>query len=193
MPITPLTLPAFPRSKLFVDVKEQEFTREYLDYLIDLFNRVGGASFFIPDFSPLTASRIVATDSDGEAESVTDLTNWILGTTGQITVTDNGDGTVTLSDAPNTTRITNADSPYTTLSNDRNIFTNTDNDPIIMNLVVGSKGIYHRIANTGSSGNAVTLNPNGMDLLLGSNSSVKLLDGDVLIIVYEASGPEGWW
>lgn len=44
----------------------------------------------------LTASRLVATDSSKVLESTTAAT-WIAGTTSQITVTDDGDGTVTLS------------------------------------------------------------------------------------------------
>jgi len=47
--------------------------------------------------SDLLASRLIATDSGKTFESVADLTAWIAGTTNQITVTDDGDGTVTLS------------------------------------------------------------------------------------------------
>jgi hypothetical protein len=39
----------------------------------------------------------VATDSNQKFESVADFTNWVAGTTGQITVTDDTDGTITLS------------------------------------------------------------------------------------------------
>jgi len=45
----------------------------------------------------LTASRLISTDSGKTFESVEDLTAWIVGTTNQIIVTDNGDGTLTLS------------------------------------------------------------------------------------------------
>jgi len=45
----------------------------------------------------LIASRLVATDSGKVFESVADLTAWIAGTTNQIIVTDDGDGTITLS------------------------------------------------------------------------------------------------
>jgi len=47
--------------------------------------------------SDLVASRLIATDSGKTFESVSDLTAWIAGTTNQITVTDDGDGTITLS------------------------------------------------------------------------------------------------
>jgi len=46
--------------------------------------------------SSLTASRLVATGSDGVLES-TDADSWIAGTSNQITVTDDGDGTATIS------------------------------------------------------------------------------------------------
>lgn len=47
--------------------------------------------------SDLVASRLVATDSGKVFESVTDLTNWIVGTTNQIIVTVLSGGKVTLS------------------------------------------------------------------------------------------------
>lgn len=45
----------------------------------------------------LTASRLIATAADKLMTSVSALTSWIAGTTNEITVTDDGDGTVTLS------------------------------------------------------------------------------------------------
>jgi len=45
----------------------------------------------------LTASRLVSVDSNKTAESVDDLTVWIGGTANQVNVTDDSDGTVTLS------------------------------------------------------------------------------------------------
>jgi len=44
----------------------------------------------------LTANRLVATDGDKILISVSDLTSWVGGTANQITVSDDGDGTVTL-------------------------------------------------------------------------------------------------
>ncbi len=46
---------------------------------------------------PLTASRLLYLDADSNVASVTDFTAWIAGTANQITVTDDTDGTVTLS------------------------------------------------------------------------------------------------
>jgi len=44
-----------------------------------------------------TASRLLDTDANGVFASVTDLTSYIAGTSNQITVTDDSDGTITLS------------------------------------------------------------------------------------------------
>lgn len=62
---------------------------------------------FGPDATPtlagltltgLTATLLIQTDSDKALASVADLTAWILqSTANQVVVTDNGDGTVTLS------------------------------------------------------------------------------------------------
>jgi hypothetical protein len=45
----------------------------------------------------LSASRIVSTNASGSLESVSDLTSWIAGTAKRVTVTNDGDGTITLS------------------------------------------------------------------------------------------------
>lgn len=50
-----------------------------------------------PVLSPLTASRLLATGAGKAAESVTDLAAWIAGTANRVTVTSDGDGTITLS------------------------------------------------------------------------------------------------
>lgn len=46
--------------------------------------------------SGLTASRLIATNSSKELTSVSDLASLVAGTTNQITVTNDGDGTITL-------------------------------------------------------------------------------------------------
>lgn len=47
--------------------------------------------------SDLTASRLVATDSSKVIVSVADLAAWVAGTSNQIVVTNDADGTITLS------------------------------------------------------------------------------------------------
>lgn len=49
----------------------------------------------------LTASRLVATDGTKTLASVANLASWVAGTTNQVTVTDDGDGTITLALATN--------------------------------------------------------------------------------------------
>ena len=49
------------------------------------------------DWPSMTASRLVATDASEELVSVASLAAWIAGTASQITVANDGDGSVTLS------------------------------------------------------------------------------------------------
>ena len=59
---------------------------------------IGASPTFVGlTLSGLTASRLMATDGAKAADSVVALTSWIAGTANQIAVTDDGDGTVTLS------------------------------------------------------------------------------------------------
>ena len=52
------------------------------------------------DLVSLTASRLMSSDASKVLSSVADLTSWIAGTTNQVVVTDDTDGTVTLSAPP---------------------------------------------------------------------------------------------
>ena len=49
-----------------------------------------------PIVTPLTASRLLASDGSKALASVADLTSWIAGTANRLTVTSDGDGTLTL-------------------------------------------------------------------------------------------------
>jgi hypothetical protein len=71
------------------------------------------------------------------------------------------------------------------------IFCDTDGGAITTTLPPGVAGTTYKIINCGSSGNDVTVTPDGSELLVGSNSSETLADGDALIITYEVT--EGWW
>lgn len=88
----------------------------------------------------------------------------------------------------NTTRVTGNTTLDTT---HHNVFADTDGGAITITLPAGVAGTNYRIANTGSSGNSITITPDGSELLLGSNSNFTLLDGEVLIMTYEST--EGWW
>jgi hypothetical protein len=84
-------------------------SREWQDFFINLFERVGGNEAltnselatllgFITSLSP---DRLMATNGDGDIVSVSNLASWVAGTTGKITVSNDGDGTVTIT-IPNT-------------------------------------------------------------------------------------------
>lgn len=87
----------------------------------------------------------------------------------------------------NTTRLTGT----TTLNNTHHhVFCDTDGGAFPVNLPAGVDGQTYRIANTGTSGNAVTLVPNGAELLNGFNASEKIFDSEKMILTYETT--EGW-
>jgi hypothetical protein len=90
-----------------------------------------------------------------------------------------------------TTRLTSGDSPYTILDSDHVIYADTDGGAITINLPDGEDGRNLRIINTGTSGNDVTVAPNGAELLTGDNDSRTLSDKSVIILTYETT--EGWW
>lgn len=88
-----------------------------------------------------------------------------------------------------TTRVTA--SPYTVLVSDHIIFVDTDGGNITVNLPAGVNGTNYRIIACGSSGNVLTLVPNGAELLFGANFNITLFDGQSYDLVYETT--EGWW
>jgi hypothetical protein len=118
-------------------------------------------------------------DSDGDATFATGKGKIILSPTTQTSA-----GRIV-----NTTRVTST--PYTILATDHNIFIDTDLAAITANLPAGVDGTYYRIINVGSSGNAVTIAPNGSEKIDGANSSITITDGNIRILVYETT--EGWW
>jgi len=87
-----------------------------------------------------------------------------------------------------TTRVNST--PYNILATDHYLFVDTDSAAITANLPAGINGTHYKIANTGTSGNDVTIVPDGSELLLGYNLSITIADGDSLDIVYEST--EGW-
>jgi hypothetical protein len=80
----------------------------------------------------------------------------------------------------------------TTLTGDHNqVFVDTDGGAVTITLPAGVDGTHYRIINTGSSGNDVTITPDGAELLIGANSNFTLYDAESLDMVYETT--EGWW
>ncbi len=115
---TLMNLPDVPRARMFD--QNGTMNRVWQEFFRNLFVRTGGneelsnteLADIINHFN-LDASRILATGGDKNFESVADLTAWINGTTDQITATDNGDGTLTLSTPQNID--TNADVVFASL------------------------------------------------------------------------------
>ncbi len=66
----------------------------------------------------------------------------------------------------------------------------TDGGAFTVTLEAGVAGTVHRISNTGTSANNLTIAPDGAELLIGVNSNFTLFDGESLTIIYE--GSEGW-
>jgi hypothetical protein len=89
----------------------------------------------------------------------------------------------------NTTRVDTT--PYTILTSDEVIYFDTDSTAITANLPAGVNEMSIKVINSGTSGNNVTLVPNGAELLNGVNESEFLIDTEKLILTYEST--EGWY
>jgi hypothetical protein len=89
----------------------------------------------------------------------------------------------------NTTRVTS--SPYNMLATDHVVYVDTDGGAITVNLLAGVDGATHKIINCGSSGNDITLTPDGTELLNGVNASETIIDSEHFVLTYETT--EGWW
>lgn len=87
------------------------------------------------------------------------------------------------------TRVTTT--PYSIIRNDYVIFLNTDATIITANLPAGIQGTEYKIVNTGTSGNDVTLVPNGTENLFGTNGSTAITDGNNLTINFDET--DGWY
>ncbi len=90
-------------------------------------------------------------------------------------------------------RIANTDR-YTsnqTLNSANNIVLgDTDGGAFTITLPAGVDGTHYKISNVGSSGNTLTLTPDGSELLVGANANFDLFDGETLDLSYETT--EGW-
>ena len=91
------------------------------------------------------------------------------------------------------TRIDDTDSPYAMLSTDLVIFCDTDGGAIEVDLEAGIDGRHCKLINCGSSGNDLTVDPNGTEELYGEGAGVAstLDDGEVIDIHFDST--EGWY
>ena len=70
------------------------------------------------------------------------------------------------------------------------IFCDTDSGGFEVTLDSIANGFHYKISNVGTSGNAVTLTPDGTDKLFTVNASELIHDGEIFDIDPEAT--EGW-
>ena len=91
------------------------------------------------------------------------------------------------------TRIDDTDSPYTVLSTDLVIFCDTDGGAIEADLPAGTDGRHCKLINCGSSGNDLTVDPDGVEELYGAGAGVAatLADGEVIDVHFQSV--EGWY
>lgn len=88
----------------------------------------------------------------------------------------------------NTTRYTTTQAIPVT---DSRVFANTDGGAWTATLPPGAEGQALKITNTGSSGNLLTVAPNGAEHLIGVNSNWILFDGETLVLTFNAT--DGWY
>lgn len=89
-----------------------------------------------------------------------------------------------------TTRITGA----TTLTASHHVvLCDTDGGAFTVTLPAGVEGTNYRLINCGSSGNNLTVDPDGTEQILGGGAGVAttVTDGNSINIHYNAT--EGWW
>ena len=87
---TKIAIPSMVRTPMF-ESDGKTMTKQWQKFFTD-FNRIFGEPL-----TTLAANRLVATDSVGIFITISDLTTWIAGSTDKIAVTDDGDGTLTIS------------------------------------------------------------------------------------------------
>lgn len=171
----------------------------------DMVDGFGGAWFFaiqddaavINSIVSIAAERAGADNTGRLIASVftAGVSGEVLSATAVGMVLMQGGGTVRTGGGriANTTRITSAASPYTVLASDDIIIVDTDGGAVAVDLPAGVDGTHYKVANVGSSGNDVTLDPNGTEQIWGQGAgvAVTLIDGDIIDLNFEPT--EGWW
>ena len=92
----------------------------------------------------------------------------------------------------NTTRINSGDSPYTVLATDHEIFCDTDGGAIEIDLPAGIEGDEKIWYNCGSSGNDLTVDPNGAETIFGGAAGVAATFADDEHGIGTYNSTEGW-
>lgn len=137
----------------------------------------------------LSATRLVATNGSGNLASVTNLASWIAGTANQITVTNDGDGTITLS-IPNT-QITTFTDTDTLTSSQRGLVVCNKATAMTLNLptISGNTGLKYGVINIGAG--TVTIEPNGAETIVGDANFDLYQDESITIFATSTEWREG--
>lgn len=138
----------------------------------------------------LTPSRMVYADGSKKLQSIALLTNWIAGTSGNLTVTDDGDGSVTLKAIGSTVNVTELNSTSTLTVAQQGAIKLKSGSNYIVNLptAVGNTGLSYFITNTSFGEWSIT--PSGTESILGTESlfipsdydGIETSDGDLFIL-----------
>ena len=92
------TIPSITKGNWDSVISSNRFLQKYLKKLTSSGLGSGSAPTFLGmTITGLTASRLIAADASKGLESVGNLASWVAGTANQLTVTDDSDGTITLS------------------------------------------------------------------------------------------------
>jgi hypothetical protein len=91
-----------------------------------------------------------------------------------------------------TTVVTFADTPYTPLATDEEIFFDTTDGPIDCSLPPGIGGTNYRLINVGSANNSVTMIPALTDKLFGLTANEFVHDSEVILMTFDES-IESWY
>jgi hypothetical protein len=181
-------------------ITDQSSDKVWRNWLLNLYNRIN--STVATSGGDLISTNNLS-DVQSAAASRANLNVDIAGTDNSTDITLAGAGTylsiafdqvltqdLITSDelVTTTTRVTTT---YVILAADDVIFANTDAGAYTVTLPAGVQDKSHKVINTGTSNNLLTLAPDGAEDLLGANSGFLLYDGESLDITYDAT--EGWF
>jgi hypothetical protein len=91
-----------------------------------------------------------------------------------------------------TTVVAFADTPYTPLVTDEEIFFDTTDGPIDCSLPPGIDGTNYRLINVGFAGNDVTMIPALTDKLFGLSANELIHDSEVILMTFDDT-IESWY
>lgn len=130
----------------------------------------------------LTASRILYADASKKVQSITNLADWISGTSGNLTVTNDGDGTITLKSIGNIKNVTQLTDTDTLTVEQQGFIECNKATAMTVNLptAVGNDGLGYSITNINTG--TVTIDPNGAETIQGDSTFDLYEDENIQIV-----------